>query len=113
MVKHHIHHNCVRTYRKRSGLTQRELAIVLGYSDLWQISRHERSRSWPSLRIALAYEVVFQVPLATIFQEARRSVERAVELKLNTLERNLRERGQRQTSDSVTHKLKWLGRRVK
>lgn len=113
MVKNHIHHNCVRTYRKQSGLTQRELAMVLGYSDLWQISRHERSRSWPSLRIALAYEIVFQVPLATIFQEARRSVERSVELKLNALERDLRERGQVRDSDVIAHKLKWLGKRVK
>jgi len=113
MVKNHIHHNYVRTYRKQSGLTQRELAIVLGYSDLWQISRHERSRSLPSLRTALAYEVVFQVPLATIFAEARRSIERSVELELRALEQDLRERGQEQLSDVVTHKLKWLGRRLK
>src|ERR1700733_996381 len=59
--------NHIRKHRKRTGLSQREISLLLGYKNQWQISRHERSEAIPPLLAALAYQVIFQVPLSIIF----------------------------------------------
>src|SRR5262245_20561170 len=50
--------NYLRYYRRRFGLTQRELAFLLGLSDS-AISRIERNRSQPTLSVALACQALF------------------------------------------------------
>lgn len=54
-------------FRKDSGFTQREVAYLLGSRFGTRVSRYERSRRLPSLSVALAYEVVFDAPLADLF----------------------------------------------
>ena len=51
--------NYVRTYRKRSGLTQREVAFLVGCRNGAQVSRYEKRRRLPPLRTALACEAAF------------------------------------------------------
>src|SRR5437879_2031593 len=54
--------NYLRTYRKRSGLTQREVAFLVGCRNGAQVSRYEKRRRLPPLRTALACEAAFGVP---------------------------------------------------
>lgn len=54
--------NYLRTHRKRAGLLQRELALLLGCKSGAEVSRYERSTRQPTLRTALAYEAVFGTP---------------------------------------------------
>ncbi len=72
--------NYLRTYRKRSGFSQDELAYLLGTRDGAKVSRYERGGRQPSLDTALAYEAVFGIPprelFAGRFAKARRSVRR-------------------------------------
>src|SRR5258708_4349170 len=51
--------NYLRMYRKRSGLSQEETALLLGYPNGQQVSRCERFTRQPSLQTILAYEAVF------------------------------------------------------
>jgi DNA-binding XRE family transcriptional regulator len=108
----YVHQNYVRTQRRSSGLSQRELARILGYSDPWQVSRHERSRSLPTLQTAISYSIVFRVPVAAIFVELTRGAEKRIELNLIKLEEELRSRplGKYQQR-LVAHKLKWIEKR--
>lgn len=107
-----MHQNYVRMHRRESGLSQRDLARILGYSDQWQISRHERSRSNPTLRTALAYEAVFGRPVASIFIEIMTATVRDVEAGLAVLEDEWRRRGTAGRSGlSVRQKLQWLEQR--
>src|SRR5881227_3237850 len=47
--------NYIRTYRKRSCLTQDEVAFLLGSKSGASVSRHERFKQTPDLQTLLAY----------------------------------------------------------
>src|SRR5882757_9428464 len=68
--------NYLRTYRKRSGLTQSEVAFLLGCKDAGQVSRYERRHRLPTLRTALACASILRVPLETLFAGVQREVDR-------------------------------------
>lgn len=57
----------LRSHRKRSGMSLKEVARVLGYGHSGEISRHERLSSLPSLRTALRYEALYRVPIKKLF----------------------------------------------
>lgn len=101
--------NYVRTHRKRAGLSQRELGLVLGYDNEAAVSRHERLRSLPPLLIALGYEAIFRVPVSEMFAGLHEVVEQAIEGRLAELERNLQHRSRRRAAGE--HALKWLSER--
>ena len=104
--------NYLRTHRRNVGLSQRELAKILGQCNEGPVSRHERFRATPSLTVALSYEIVFRVPVSEIFAGLRDKVEEEVEKKLGELEEQL---GQRSTKDrnanATARKLMWLSER--
>jgi|SRR6266576_4678451 len=54
--------NYLRTYRKQSGLSQDEVAFLLGCQTGTKVSRYERFARKPSLETLFAYEVVFGAP---------------------------------------------------
>lgn len=98
----------LRTHRKRSGLTQRELAKLLGYASKSLVSRHETASGIPTLDIALAYEAIFRVPISQIFPELYRSIEASVETRLAAMEADLRQKGGKGRSARLTaQKLEW------
>lgn len=57
----------LRTYRKRAGLSQREVAFLIGTVSSTTVSRHESARRAPSLADALFYEALFGVPASALF----------------------------------------------
>lgn len=82
-------HNYLRTYRKRSGLSQDEVAFLLGVRCGTKISRYERSARKPGLEAALAYELVFDVPARRLFAGMFRKVEAATIRRAKALIRRL------------------------
>lgn len=68
--------NYLRTHRRRSGLTQTEVAAVLGCKSGSQISRHERRVRTPELERALAYEALYRAPVRELFAGRYEKVER-------------------------------------
>jgi DNA-binding XRE family transcriptional regulator len=78
--------NYLKTFRKRSGLSQEEVAFLLGTLNGEKVCRHERFAREPSLRTALAYMIIFQSQghelFAGIHEEVRLEiVDRARKLK--------------------------------
>lgn len=69
--------NHLRSYRKRLGLSQAEIAYLLGCKSAAKVSRYERFQRIPGLVTALRYEAVFGVPANVLFaglaDEARRA----------------------------------------
>lgn len=68
--------NYLRTYRKRSGFSQDEVAFLLGSSSGAKVSRYERFARQPSLRTLFAYEVIFQAPVRALFAGLYQKVEK-------------------------------------
>jgi len=111
-MKHEVARNYLKTHRLKSGLSQREIGKLLGYKDPGQISRHERSASVPPLTAALAYELIFRVPVSEIFAGMRDVIRHDVEERLQGLETALGDRGGGDRDASlIAHKLVWLNGR--
>jgi DNA-binding XRE family transcriptional regulator len=104
--------NYLRSHRRKSGLSQRELAHIVGYVTQAPVSEHERSVTIPALLIALSYEVVFRVPLSELFPALYRTVEFNIEEELTKIESELQQsaaKGRR--AAYVARKLEWLWER--
>ena len=99
--------NYVRVHRRRRGLSQRELGILIGYAHGSAVGKHERSNSMPSLVIALAYEVIFDIPVGQIFVGFRSVVAQSVARNLQDLKADLASSsGKRRMSNP--EKTQWL-----
>jgi transcriptional regulator with XRE-family HTH domain len=70
--------NYLRPYRRRWGLTQHELAYLLGCKSGAVVSRLEGRKREPSLRIAVACFIVFGSPAAELFPHIATEVDEAV-----------------------------------
>lgn len=60
----------LRTHRRNWGLTQKELAALIGTASSVQISRYENGKRAPKLEVALACQVIFGIPPSTMFPDA-------------------------------------------
>ena len=83
--------NYLRTYRKRSYLSQDEVAYLLGCKNGSKISRYEHFTRKPTLETVFRYAVLFGVPgrdlFAGIFEKAEKDVSRRAQFlarKINT-----------------------------
>jgi transcriptional regulator with XRE-family HTH domain len=111
-MRHHKAGNYLKAYRKKSGLSQRDLGRLLGYKDAGQVSRHERARSNPPLAAALAYELIFRAPIASLFAGTREEILRDIEMKLGEMRTIIENRKERPSNAIlVAQKLAWLRRR--
>ncbi len=66
--------NYLKTYRKRSSFTQREVAFLLGCKHGSKVSRYERGERVPSLRTVLACELVFRALARDLFAGTHQGV---------------------------------------
>jgi DNA-binding XRE family transcriptional regulator len=69
------YHNYIRTHRKRTHLTQNEVAFLLGSKNSAHVCRHERLEQTPNLPTLLAYEILFRTPVRSLFNEVHQDVE--------------------------------------
>lgn len=95
----------LRTYRKKFGLTQREAALLVGMETGQIVSRHESKARMPSLKTAIAYQIVFDVPLRALFPEIYQDVEYLVLKRALALRQKLhKQKGSQRTQ----HKLRYM-----
>ena len=71
--------NYLRTFRKRSGLSQKEVAILLGSLCGSKVSHYESAKRIPNLETVFAYEVIFSVPASQLFSGIFHEVKNEVE----------------------------------
>lgn len=99
----------LRTLRKKSGLSQIELARILGFVSEVPVSRHERSLTVPNLLTAIGYEVIFHAQISTLFPGLHRTVEAAIEERLAKLEEKLHQSTVKgRSAEIVARKLEFL-----
>lgn len=102
----------LRSHRLKSGMSQRELAEIIGIVEHHQVSNHERSSAVPSLFAALSYEAVFSVPVATLFPGIYDTILANVEEHLIELEEKLQNTALKgRPAQKVAHILEWIHQR--
>ena len=77
----------IRRYRKRSYLSQKEVAFLLGCNDSAKVSKYERFLRWPRSDTMLAYEIIFRVPMRQLFAGMYHKVEQEVSRRARLLVR--------------------------
>jgi len=68
--------NYLRAHRRRAGLTQDEVAFLLGSASGTKVSRYEQGRRRPPLETAFAYEIIFGAPSRELFAGIYERIER-------------------------------------
>lgn len=81
--------NYLRTFRKKSYLSQDEVAFLLGSRSGAKISRYERFSREPTLKTALAYEALFGIPVQSLFAGTFQKVEAEIKRRAQLLTRKL------------------------
>lgn len=81
--------NYLRTYRKRFGLTQGEVAYLLGCQNGAMVSRYEHYRRRPSLKTVFAYQAIFKVPPHELFPGIYEEVETEISKRLQDLAKRI------------------------
>jgi transcriptional regulator with XRE-family HTH domain len=75
----------LKSYRRRWGLTQTELAALLGFQTGAVVSRLERALRHPSLETAYAFEIILGTPPSELFPGLHVRVKREVIARSRTL----------------------------
>jgi len=99
----------LRTYRRRSGFSQEEIAQLLGASSGTKVSRYESFRRCPSVITVFAYEVIFNQPARELFAGFYDGVHQEVRQRAERLAKALAERD---TDPETVRKLVFLRRIV-
>jgi transcriptional regulator with XRE-family HTH domain len=111
MTPHRLE-NYLRSYRKESGLSQQEVAFLLGCEDGTVVSRYEKRRRLPPIDTALACEEIFGVPVGELFVGMRQSVGKDIAKRRLELRSRLQAKTVRGAAAQVAaHKLRWLADR--
>ena len=66
--------NYLRIYRKRSPLTQSDIAFLLNLSDYSNISRYEKGQRKPSAELLLVYHLLFNTSIESLFEPKTEAV---------------------------------------
>lgn len=101
--------NYLRRYRKPSGLSQGDVAFLLGCKDAAQVSRYERNQRLPSLRVAIAYQFILGIPLEELFPGIKEKVDKEATVRIEKLRSSLQERPQATGNNArAVRKFRWL-----
>ena len=79
----------LRTYRKRAGFSQDEIAYLLGACDGTKIGRYERFKRTPNLQTPLACEAIFGVPVRELFAGMSARAGRTVRCRARLLKKRM------------------------
>ena len=81
----------LKAYRQRSGLTQSELAALLGFDAPVNISRYERGIREPHLEAALALELLFDARTIDLFPAFTEEIIADLVVRVQRLEESIEE----------------------
>ncbi len=102
-------HNYLRTYRKRSSLSQQEVAFLLGSTERAKVSRYEQGHRLPPLRTALALAAIFDVSIAVLFGGIQEQVKRNIAERVGMLRSELEHKhGPGRGAALASRQLCWL-----
>jgi transcriptional regulator with XRE-family HTH domain len=102
--------NYLRTYRRRSGLTQQDVAFLIGSESGTQISRYEKRRRLPTLRTALALQCIYGVPVAELFAGIFQSVDAEMQARTRKLATKLKPKVGIKKQPQAARRLAWVSR---
>ncbi len=87
--------NYLRLYRRKNGLSQKEMAHLMGYKTTTSISNYERGSKMPQLTNLLKLEIILHTPIAFLFRDHFEELKREVRQKEKMLHKKLSRRDEK------------------
>ena len=81
--------NNLWTYRKKNGLSQKQVAFLLGHKTASQLSRYEKGIKLPGLINTLKLEIIYRTPVSFIFYEHYQRLKNEIRSKEDGLRKKL------------------------
>lgn len=85
-------HNYLQIYRKRSSLTQPDVAFLMEHQDHSKLSRYEKGQRTPSIEMLLAYHLLFDVPIEAFFERQKQELHLRILRRIHDLRNELKAR---------------------
>ena len=101
----HIHHNYLRSYRKKTDITASDIGFLLNLPEFSNISRWEKGHRTPSLEMILLYHLLFEVPIEDLFERQKNGLNSYL---LNRLELLLNELKKHEQTRKVVSRIAFL-----
>ena len=93
--------NYLRSYRLRWGLSQKELAYLLGWDRPDVISRIEKKQRPPTLALAMACFILFDVQAAELFPDLSAGIEHLMMARVQELYETIQGDPSRRTKKKI------------
>jgi transcriptional regulator with XRE-family HTH domain len=106
-VAHQRLQNYLRTHRRRHGLSQTEIATLLGAVSGTKISRYENFTRLPGALTVFAFEILFGQPASELFAGHYQAIRVAVQERAQRMAEQLKARPDAQNRKTL-HKLDLL-----
>jgi len=90
--------NYLRTHRRRHGLSQADIAMLLGVVSGTKVSRYENLARMPSVDTVFAFEIVFNQPASELFAGRYHAVRLAIQERARRMAEQLTARPNAQSS---------------
>lgn len=100
-----IHHNQLRGCRRKSALTQSDVAFLMNLPDGCNISRYERGERTPSFDMIVIYQLLFDIRIESLFQHQNSRLQSELLTRIKQLIENLRPN---QKIPKVSQRIKFL-----
>lgn len=88
--------NDLRTFRKRTDLTQSDIGFLLNQPDNASICRYEQGERKPPMEMVLLYHLLFDVPVHSLFEVQRDNINEDVIMRIGQLLDQLKKQHQSQ-----------------
>jgi transcriptional regulator with XRE-family HTH domain len=79
----------LRTLRKKSSLSQDDVAMLLGIFERTHVSRHEIGQCRPAMADYIAYEFIFGVGIGAAYENERAKIAKRVGARARSLHESL------------------------
>jgi transcriptional regulator with XRE-family HTH domain len=79
-----IHHQ-LQDHRKKNFITQKDVAYLLNFKNSVNISRSETGDRPPTIDIILAYHLLFDTQLGSLFADRRNTIKSRIVSRINPL----------------------------
>jgi transcriptional regulator with XRE-family HTH domain len=103
--------NYLRAYRKSSGLTQAEVAFVVGINQS-DLCHYETGRREPSLRVVIALHVLYRIPIWKLFAGVYQAGVGETKRRMRALQGKLLTPNSSSRSKHQAQKLAWISDRL-
>src|SRR5438270_11681560 len=75
-------HNRLWLARKRKGLGQKQVAVLLNHRTVDQVSRFEKGLRLPNLETALRLEIIYNTPLSSLYKDTYERLREEIKQKI-------------------------------